>query len=181
MSRLIFMALAAGMASMSAAQAQEGPLVSDMPVAKEHKTSQAPDAKQFAHQVSMTTLFEIEAARMATVRAKNPDTGMFAQQILNNQLKAQADLKVAAQEEGVPIASQLDQSHERKLRTLEDAEDEKFDQVFYRTQLDTQQANLKLLAAYGDNGQHEALRAYAQSYYSTTKMHFTQAKAVTAP
>lgn len=184
MYRLIPFALAAAMMPAFALQGQDADPTKAMlkaPMSTVGKGVDTPDAAQFAQQASMTNMFEIEAARLATVRAAKPDTSAFAQQVLNDQLKAQADLRVAAGEEGVKLATSLDRPHRNRLKALEDADDDKFDETFYTTQLDVQKNALQLLAAYGSRGEREALRAFAQAHFSTRKITLARAQAVATP
>lgn len=141
----------------------------------------APSAEQFTRLASRSNLFDIEAARLATVRAANPDTSVFAQQVLNDQLKAQADLKVAAEEEGLPLENRLDGKQEQKLQDLKRREGESFDRAFYSTQKETQTSTLRLLSTYGSKGDRESLRAFAQSHYSTMRINFARAQSAARP
>lgn len=183
MSRFIAMAIAVTVMPLGGLQAQETPPAPEIlqaPMAEVGKDVDTPDADEFARKASMSSLFEIEAARLATVRAVKADTSTFAQQVLNDQLKAQAELRRAAGQEGVKVATALDEPLQQKLRQLEEADDEQFDEVFYTTQLGAQEDSLQLLAAYGVNGDREALRAFAQAHFSTKKMALARAHAVTA-
>lgn len=181
MQRLIILALVATIAQTSPGLAQETDAARKAAAAGDAKAAAAPNAEQFARRASQSNLFDIEAARLATVRAKDPDTSVFAQQVLNDQLKAQADLKVAAAEEGLSLVNTLDGSQKRKLETLKKLDGEGFDKAFYTVQKETQRSTLNLLSEYGAKGERESLRAFAQSHYSTMRINFARAQSAAAP
>ncbi|SMC47520.1 DUF4142 domain-containing protein [Rhizobium sp. RU36D] len=175
MKRLILLGIVAVLAHTPAGMAQQrDEAASGANVHDGAQKATELNAEQFTRRAAKASLFDIEAARLATVRARDPNTSVFAQQVLNDQLKAQADLKVAAEQEGLPLENKLDGRQQRELERLKQMEGEGFDKAFYSVQKKTQRATLTLLSEYGANGDRESLRAFAQSHYSTMKVNFAR-------
>jgi putative membrane protein len=115
----------------------------------------------FVTNAAISDMYEIEAGRMASTMAKNPELKKFGQQMVTDHTKMSADLKkAAASAQGVTIPTAMDERRQGMIDNLKQAGD-KFDEVYREQQTAAHQEALTLAQTYAEAGDNAALKAHA--------------------
>jgi len=134
------------------------------------------DANEFVHKVAMDGMAEVELARLASQKAKDPEVKKFAQRMLADHTKANQELKQLASNKNMALPAALgpEQNADKdKLSKLTGAE---FDRE-YMSMMSA--AHDRAVAAFEDESQDggEAdIKAWATKILPTLKEHQSMAK-----
>ena len=88
------------------------------------------------------------------------DVKQFADMMVNDHGKANAELKSLAEKQGLTVPASLDEEHAALLKTLEKAGDH-FDPQYAKAQLDAHEAAVELFENYASKGENKALQNFA--------------------
>ncbi|MGA7807679.1 DUF4142 domain-containing protein [Bradyrhizobium sp.] len=125
--------------------------------------ARARDAKaeiDFVTRASVGNLFAIAESELAISRAGDPEVKAFAQQLVEDHQKAQAELQPATDGSGATLATALDRTHQARVTALQDKSGADFDKAFVADQGEIHSNTLTLYADYmllGDNSKLKAL------------------------
>ena len=129
--------------------------------------------------VSSATLgdkYEIEAAKIAVARSKNPQIVAFAQMMETDHTASSAKLGPVAMTAGVTPPTTLDTTHQAKLDELNAAADADFDKLYVDQQVMAHDAALTLHRTYAASGADIGLKAVAAELVPKIEAHAEQAK-----
>jgi putative membrane protein len=90
----------------------------------------SPDDKEFLSKAGMGGLFEVEAGRLALQKAENPDVKAYAQRIVTDHSKANAELAQLATAKGTALPTELDGELEERIQHLSSLSGEEFDKAY---------------------------------------------------
>ena len=132
----------------------------------------------FMEVATISNLAEIATSKLALQKSNNAAVRAFAQQMITDHTKAQAELNQLAASKGVnltskPGAAQRLQSD--KLATLSGAA---FDTMYKMVQVSGHQMTLDLIMTYRSIGKDAAVQAYAAKVQPVVAMHLEMAKAL---
>lgn len=167
---------AAEPAPVTAAQDAVGAAVGQTSAA----TLGANDTDAFVSNASQSDMYEIEAAKLAQTRSKNPGVVTFAKMMvvqhtaMTNQMKP---LILAANK--APAAS-LDQRRQGFLDNLKAASDAAFDKTYIDQQVAAHQEALTLMKGYAEHGDDAGLKGGAAKAVPKIESHLADAQKLQA-
>ena len=118
-------------------------------------------APDFVAKAGASDMFEVDAAKLAQTKAKNPGVKKFADEMVTAHTKSTADLKKAIADSGQTLAlpTALPKDLQDKLTDLGKADN--FDKAYMDNQVDAHQAALDVLQRYAQDGDVPAIKAFA--------------------
>ena len=138
----------------------------------------ATTAQGFVDQASASDMFEIESGKLAQQMGKSQAVKDFGAMIEKDHTKSTADLKTAAgSATGVTVAPKLTAMQQSNLDALKNAGDN-FDATFKQQQVQAHEMALSLLQGYAQNGDTEALKAFATKTAPVIEGHLAKARAL---
>ena len=132
------------------------------------------EPEQFAEMAATSNLFEIHASSAALHKATSPVIIEFAGELIVDQKKTAAEMEAAAEAEGAPLPSGLDQDSRGKLANLAGSSGEAFDYAFLAQQWESQEAIVALFAAYSENGEPGPLKEFAEKTLPTLRSNLSE-------
>ncbi|YCI05022.1 DUF4142 domain-containing protein [Ensifer sp. D2-11] len=136
--------------------------------------------QEFARKMSMSNLFEMEAAELARQRGKGREVLEFAERMLADHARAGKELAEAAGKDGVELSQSLDKAGEEKLAALRALSGAAFDPAYLSSEVTAHEDALELLKKYAEEGDAGALKAFAESTYPTVRTHLLQVQSMTS-
>ncbi len=135
-------------------------------------------APDFVAKAAASDMFEVEAAKLAQTKAKNPGVKKFADEMVTAHTKSTADLKKAIADSGQTLAlpTALPKDLQDKLSDLGKAET--FDKAYMDNQVDAHQAALDVLQRYAQDGDVPVIKAFAAATAPTVQQHLEKARVV---
>ena len=135
-------------------------------------------APDFVAKAAASDMFEVEAAKLAQTKAKNPGVKKFADEMVTAHTKSTADLKKAIADSGQTLAlpTALPKDLQDKLSDLGKAEN--FDKAYMDSQVDAHQAALDVLQRYAQDGDVPVIKAFAAATAPTVQQHLEKARVV---
>ncbi|MEH6435686.1 DUF4142 domain-containing protein [Massilia sp. DD77] len=86
--------------------------------------------KKALNDMALSNMAEIETAKLALSKSQNQEVKTFAQQMIDDHTKAQAEVAAVAQSKGVTLPTELDAKHKAKAAMLEKLNGEAFDRAY---------------------------------------------------
>ena len=87
--------------------------------------------QQFASQVAISDLFEVESSKLAQEKSSQSAIKDFARRMVEDHTKTANELKMVARDiKGLDLPTRLDADHQKKLDVLRSATGSQFDQQF---------------------------------------------------
>ena len=135
-------------------------------------------APDFVAKAAASDMFEVEAAKLAQTKAKNPGVKKFADEMVTAHTKSTADLKKAIADSGQTLAlpTALPKDLQDKLSDLGKAEN--FDKAYMDNQVDAHQAALDVMQRYAQDGDVPVIKAFAAATAPTVQQHLEKARVV---
>jgi putative membrane protein len=134
----------------------------------------------FVEKAGMSDLFEMEAAKLAESRTKNPEVKAFANMMFQAHGQSSMKMKEAIAAQGLNLAppAALNPDMQGKLDALKQAGDEDFDEAYMDGQISAHQETLNLMSRYATDGGTGALKEFAISTVGAVQGHLNSAKAL---
>lgn len=135
--------------------------------------SGAVNAKDFVTKAAVGSMYEIEAAKLASDRAQRADVKQFAQRIVKDHSAADKDLKDALSKSkaGVQPPTSLDAEARQKLEKLKGAQGASFDTLYVDMMKDDHEDDIELFQTYSRSGDDPALKAFAEKTLPVLRAH----------
>lgn len=137
------------------------------------------EADKFVREAAISGMFEIESSTLALEEAESESVRGFAQEMIDDHGKANDALKRLAEKEGLPVPSDLDDAHQKKMEKLKDA-DGGFDKTYVTEQEEGHDEAINLFEQYLANGGNEALKRFARDTLPVLKKHREHIEALMA-
>jgi putative membrane protein len=152
-----------------------------MPMPAPQATPQAPmvinaQDRQFVQSLGSGGLSEIDAATLATTRARDPQVRIYAQQVAQERAAVNAQLAGLAAKAGLAMPGAIDARHLAKRQRLDAAGPVQFDFVYLNGEVDDHQETIQWLEAERTLGQAPSLRAFAASTLPVVMQHMQLAR-----
>ncbi|AWN24048.1 hypothetical protein DKM44_13045 [Deinococcus irradiatisoli] len=132
----------------------------------------------FMEVMTISNLAEIQTSQLALKKSSNADVKAFAQKMISDHTKAQAELNALAKSKGVVLTNKPGAAQRleyNKLTTLSGAE---FDAMYKKVQVSGHQMTLDLINLYQTIGKDADALAYAAKTGPIVAMHLDMAKAL---
>ena len=135
-------------------------------------------APMFVQMAAMSDMFEIQSSQAALKNSKDAEVRKFAQMMIDDHTKMSAELKAAVQAGNVnaQIPMSLTGEKAQMLEQLSSMSGEKFDQMYWKAQVQGHQEALQLAQNYAKNGDNAALKAHAQKGAPIIEQHLKMAQ-----
>jgi len=131
------------------------------------------DPKEFVTQAGNSGMFEIFSSRLALSKSRSPDIKAFAQMMVDDHMKASAELKQAAASQGnVTLPTALDADHQATLDKLHNAPDAQFDSQYVAMQTKGHLDAVALFSGFVASGPAGALKDFAGKKLPVLKSHY---------
>jgi putative membrane protein len=141
----------------------------------------APSTPQFATNVAISDLFEIESSKLALEKSANAQIKGFAQMMVADHTKTSNELKSLVQNvSGVQLPTAMDADHKGKVDQLRAATGSAFDQQYRLLQIDGHQKAVALFDGYAKGGDNNEIKAWAQNTVPALRQHLQRAQALPA-
>jgi putative membrane protein len=138
------------------------------------------DTGAFVSNASQSDLYEIEAAKIAQTRSKNPDIKAFAKQMITDHTALMNSMKPLAQAAGQTPADKLDQRRQGFIDNLKSASDADFDKTYVDQQVAAHEEALSLMQGYAKDGSDAGLKGGASKAIPKVQMHLDKIKSIQA-
>lgn len=124
-----------------------------------------------------SNIAEIETGKLAQSKSQNDEVKKFAQQMIDDHTKAQAELQKVAESKGVQLPSEPDKKHQRMAKKLQGMSGEEFDRMYMKQGgVNDHQKTLKLLQKAEKDAKDPDLKALAAKMTPTVEQHLQMAK-----
>ena len=131
------------------------------------------DTREYVQMAAMGDMFEVEASRVALMRARSDAVKKFAQEMIDAHTKSSDELKARLVRAGliVETPATLDAEHQRKLDDLKAANGQAFDERYIVQQKEAHEEALMLHRTYAMRGSVADLKAFAADIVPKVEMH----------
>jgi putative membrane protein len=135
-------------------------------------------ADAYVPAAAMADMYEVEAAKIAVTRAKDPKVKAFAQMMIADHTASTNKLKAALPGSGVSVTppTALDERRKGMLENLRAAGDADFDLAYMHQQLAAHTEALALHKEYATGGDNPALKAVAAGVVPVVEHHLGEIK-----
>ncbi|MCP1643252.1 putative membrane protein [Pseudomonas citronellolis] len=131
--------------------------------------------QDFVSRASATGLATIDAAKMALSKSRSADVKTFAVHLIDDNTKAQVQLKTLAESRQLQLAEGPDETDSARLKELETRQDD-FDAAFASSQVRAQEEALQLFSEAAQQTADEDLRQFAQNNLAVLRLHLQMAR-----
>lgn len=138
------------------------------------------DPANYLQTAGMSDLFEVEAGKIATRRARSSEVRGFARTMVRDHTESTAKIRkaVAASNLGIRLPTALDPQHQEKLAALQSAPRAEFDRQYMEGQVEGHREALELQQSYGESGGDPNLKAVASELTPIVRHHLDEAEAI---
>jgi len=135
------------------------------------------ETREYVQMAAMGDLFEVEASRVALMRARSAEVKKFAQAMIDAHTKSSDDLKARLVRAGliVELPAMLDADHQKNLDDLKAASAQAFDGRYITQQKEAHEEALMLHQTYAMRGSVADLKAFAADIVPKVEMHVKMA------
>jgi putative membrane protein len=138
----------------------------------------APEDKEFVSNAGMGGLAEVRMGNLAAQKATNADVKAFAQRMVTDHSKANAELQEFATTKGVALPTQLDAEHQGALDHLDGLSGAEFDKAYMQHMVEDHQKDVAEFAKASTSAADTDLRAWADRTLPTLREHLSLAREV---
>ncbi|MFC3067743.1 DUF4142 domain-containing protein [Phenylobacterium soli] len=143
-------------------------------------TMGARDTGAFVSNAAQSDMYEIQAAKMAEQRSKNPEVKAFAKMMVSDHTKLSNEMKPLITAAGQTPPADLDQRRKGFLDNLKAAPDADFDKTYIDQQVSAHDEALTLMQGYAKDGGDAGLKAAAGKAVPIIQKHSDEAKKIQA-
>ena len=134
-------------------------------------TAMPSDAAGFATAVAASDLYEIESSKLALEKGSSAEVKSIAQMLQREHTKSTSDLKAAATSSNIAVTPALDSEKQGLIDELKATTGADFDKKYLAQQRTAHQKALMLLQNYGNAGDNDALKSFAQTAQKMVEGH----------
>ena len=130
--------------------------------------------------MALSNMAEIETAKLALSKSQNQEVKTFAQQMIDDHSKAQAEVESLAQAKGVTLPTELDAKHKAMAAKLEKLSGEAFDKQYMQMAgLKDHKATHAKLEKISKNAKDADVKAAARKTIPIVEQHLKAAQRIT--
>ncbi|HEY7112529.1 MAG TPA: DUF4142 domain-containing protein [Thermoanaerobaculia bacterium] len=138
----------------------------------------AGDLGDFAKKAAVGGMAEVELGRLAVERASNARVKEFGQRMVDDHSKANAELKLAAREQGVALPTELDAEHQAAIDRLSRLSGSAFDQAYMRDMVMDHEEDVSEFARAARHSGDSPIKSFASRALPTLQDHLKMARDV---
>jgi len=128
----------------------------------------------------MGGMAEVEFGNVAAKKATDPEVKKFAQMMVADHTKANADLKALAAKKNVTLPTELDSSHKSTLDSYNSETGADFDKDYVNDMVDDHEKDVAEFEKQSQNSTDADVKAFATKTLPTLKKHLDAIKAIKA-
>lgn len=134
--------------------------------------------KGFVDGAALSDMYEVEAGKLAAMRAHMPELKKFASDMVDAHTKTTEELKsiLAKAAPNVMPPSELDARHQGMLNDLKGAKDADFDGRYIAQQINAHDEALILMRGYAKDGDNADIKMFAAETQPKVQMHLEMIK-----
>lgn len=173
---LVASLLAVGLST--GAQAQSTPTRSASQAATANARDAVPEAdRDFMKKAAEAGHAEVQAARLALSKTSNAQVKKFAQMLVDDHTKANAQLEQIASAKGVKLPTEPSLMHKSKLQLMKMADGKDFDERFTEDMgVDAHRETIEMFREEIANGRDPQVKAFAQQALPKLESHLEMAQ-----
>lgn len=134
------------------------------------------DTAAFVSNASQSDMYEIQAAKIAATRSKNPGIKAFAKMMVADHTATSTAMKPLAIAAGQTPADKLDERRQGFIDNLKSASDADFDKTYVNQQVAAHDEALTLMNGYAKDGPDAGLKGAAAKTAPKVQMHLDKIK-----
>ncbi|HWH16790.1 MAG TPA: DUF4142 domain-containing protein [Allosphingosinicella sp.] len=154
------------------------------PASQAKAPAPAPEAKlpnsaqEYADMASASDLYEVESARLASEKSRNPEVQALARMIIEDHEQSAERLKAAAAAARPPVTVTPDMDTEQRfdVQALRVANGDQFDKAFIAQQVKAHRKALRMALHYSAKGEAPPLKQHAAEAVQPMRRHLEQAE-----
>ena len=133
----------------------------------------APKTEDFAKEVAICDMFEIQSSKLAQTKAQNASIKTFAGEMVGDHQKTTSEFKglVTSGKVRVDLPTAMDSSHQSKLDKLNGLSGADFDKQYVSDQQSAHKDAVNLFERYAKGGDHADLKTWAGKTLPTLRHH----------
>lgn len=174
---IALVALLATPAAAQTAQPGTGTPGSTMPTARAKLSAQDRD---FVKRAAVGGMAEVDEGKLAAQHAQSDAVKNFAQQMVTDHSKLNADLQTIATRIGVTPPATPDKEHAAMLQRLGKLSGPQFDKSYMQDQISEHRKTISLFEKEDKSGQNPELKTFATNALPTLRRHLQMAQDVMA-
>lgn len=132
----------------------------------------------FMTEAAVGGMAEVELGRLASTKAQNADVKKFAQMMVADHTKANAELKTLAAGKGVTLPTELDAKHKSAMTELQNLSGADFDKAYVAAQLADHEKTVKLFQTQSQSTTDADLKAFAAKNLPTLQAHLEMVRSL---
>lgn len=132
----------------------------------------------FVGAAAVSDMFEVEAGKLASTKAKSAEVKAFGKMMADMHTKTTAELKPLAATAGITPPTEMDERRKGFLDNLKAASAADFDKVYLDQQVAAHEEALSLMKGYADGGDNAEIKAFAAKTAPVVDQHLTQARSL---
>jgi putative membrane protein len=138
------------------------------------------DSAEFAKKAGAAGMAEVEAGKIGSQKATNPEVKAYAQKMVTDHTKANKELMAAAKAKNLEVPTEPDMMHKAAMKKFEGQKaDADFDHDFMQQMVRDHEAVVELFQkASTDTGVDAELRGWAKKQLPHLQEHLKEAKAL---
>jgi putative membrane protein len=137
----------------------------------------SPD-RQFAMDVAMDGMTEVELGRLATQQGASDSVKQFGQRMVDDHTKANNDLMQWASTSGVTLPTTLDAKHQAMVTKMTALSGAAFDKAYAKSMVSDHTKAVAMFQKEADKGSDSGLKSFAATTLPTLQEHLTMARAL---
>lgn len=135
--------------------------------------------QEFVTKAGMDGMTEVQLGQLAAKQAQSNDVKQFAQQMITDHGKANAELTALAQRKGVPAPTALDPEHKSMLQMLSSKSGAAFDAAYVNEMVGAHDKAIALFTRAGNSSDAD-IAGFAKKTLPTLQMHKQMAQKLAA-
>lgn len=135
-----------------------------------NSNSAMPD-KDFMTETAIGGMWEVELGKLAATKAQNADVKKFAQMMVTDHTKANAELKTLASSKNVTLPTELDAKHKSKMTEMQKLSGAEFDKEYVADMLADHEKDVKAFQTQAQNSTDADVKAFAAKTLPTLQKH----------
>jgi putative membrane protein len=144
---------------------------------KDDKGEVASGDRRLMTRAAQMGIAEVEASKVATVKASSPEIKKFAEHMVKEHEKANSELQQIASSKGVNLPSSPDSKHQEAVKELRGLSGDKFDRKYMeQAGVKDHKSALSLFQEGAKNAKDPQLKAYFEKHVPHIKQHLAMAQ-----
>lgn len=132
--------------------------------------------RRFVNEAAAAGMADVAAGQLASQKSQNPQVRAFAQKMVEDHTKANAELMKLASARDIKPPARPDRGHKNAMEKLQKLEGDAFDRQYMKQQVDDHEKAVKLYERQSRSGRDAELKALAEKALPTLREHLKMAQ-----